>query len=244
MIRIFVLEDQDTGRKALEQFICTANGREEIVVDSAASLEEGRKYVESNTTYAAFFLDINLDLDNPDDESGIELAKLIRAQSRYEFTPLIMVTSIARLEITAYRELHCYQYLLKPYIEEDVKKLVNKLLATSRTSEEKSIVVKKDGINYRIKCDAIVYVQAIPRGVCLFLKKETMKIPYLTIVKLMEQLPQDDFIQCHRMCVFNKKYVENVDFVNRMIQLSYYDEAIEIGGTYKLKVKEQLGVKS
>ena len=94
----------------------------------------------------------------------------------------------------------------------------------------------------RIKCDAIVYVQAIPRGVCLYLKKETMKVPYLTIVKLMEQLPQENFVQCHRMCVFNKKYVENVDLVNRMIKLSCYDEPIEIGGTYKQRVKEQLGI--
>ncbi len=242
MIRIFILEDQDISRNALKEFICSVSDHGEIVVDAAATLEEGRQYVESSVTYDAFFLDINLDLNNPDDESGVELARIIRKQTRYEFAPLIMVTSITRLEITAYRELHCYQYLLKPYIEEDVKSLVKKLVSTRHDTEEKSIVVKKDGINYRIKCDAIIYVQAIPRGVCLYLKKETMKIPYLTIVKLMEQLPQDAFVQCHRMCVFNKKYVENVDLVNRMIKLSYYEEPIEIGGTYKQKLKVQLGM--
>lgn len=242
MIRIFILEDQDVSREALKKFICSASNREEIVVDAAASLEEGRRYVESNVTYSAFFLDINLDISNQEDESGIELAKIIRQQVRYEFTPLIMVTSIARLEITAYRELHCYQYLLKPYIEDDVKALVKKLISTGNNKEEKSIVVKKDGINYRIKCDSIVYIEAVPRGICLYLKKETMKVPYLTIVKLMEQLSQEDFVQCHRMCVFNKKYVENVDLVNRMIKLSYYDQPIEIGGTYKQKMKEQLGI--
>ena len=68
-----------------------------------------------------------------------------------------------------------------------------------------------------------------------------MKIPYLTIVKLMEQLDCDDFIQCHRMFVVNKKYIENVDFVNRMIKMEHYDEIIEIGGTYKNNLKEILG---
>ena len=36
------------------------------------------------------------------------------------------------------------------------------------------------------------------------------------------------------------KYIENVDFVNRMIKMEYYDENIEIGGTYKNHLKEIL----
>ncbi|MBQ9699984.1 MAG: LytTR family transcriptional regulator DNA-binding domain-containing protein, partial [Lachnospiraceae bacterium] len=78
-------------------------------------------------------------------------------------------------------------------------------------------------------------------GVCLHLKKESMRVPYLTIVKLLEQLPEEDFIQCHRMAVVNKKYIESVDFVNRMIKMVGIDELVELGGTYKQKVKEQLG---
>ena len=118
-----------------------------------------------------------------------------------------MVTSIASLEMEAYRRLHCYQYLIKPYMRVDVENVVKKLLALQNVKEEKSIVVKKDGINYRIKCNAIVFVKAVPRGICLYLKKEVMKIPYLTIVKLLEQLDKDEFIQCHRMFVVNKKYI-------------------------------------
>lgn len=241
MIRIFILEDQEMSRKALKELISSTGHQEEIVVDSASSFEEGRRYVESNTTYDAFFLDINLDESNPADESGLKLARLIRSYGKYEFTPVIMVTSIANLEMAAYRELHCYQYLLKPYIEEDVKNVVRKLLTIRDVKEEKTIVVRKDGINYRIKCNAIVYIQAVPRGVCLYLKKDSMKVPYLTIVKLMEQLPKSDFVQVHRMCVVNKQYIENVDFVNRMIKLDGYDEKVELGGTYKQKLKDELG---
>lgn len=241
MIRIFILEDQEMSRRALKELIISTDHHEEIVVDSASSFEEGKHYVESSNTYDAFFLDINLDESNPTDESGLELARFIRTYGKYEFTPVIMVTSIAKLEMAAYRELHCYQYLLKPYVEEDVRNVVKKLLAIRNVKEEKTIVVKKDGINYRIKCNAIVYVQAVPRGVCLYLKKESMRVPYLTIVKLMEQLPEEDFIQVHRMFVVNRKYIDNVDFVNRMIKMTGYDENIELGGTYKQKLKDELG---
>lgn len=240
MIRILILEDQDMSRKALKEMILSAGDQEQIVVDSAASFDVAKEYIESDKVYSAFFLDINLKEEDEEDKSGMEIAGLIRSYVKYEFTPVIMVTSIANLEMDAYRKLHCYQYIVKPYIKNDVENVVKKLLSMQNIKEEKTIVVKKDGINYRIKCDAIVYAQAITRGVCLYLKKETMKIPYLTIVKLMEQLPEEDFIQCHRMSVVNKKYIENVDYVNRMIKLAYYDETVEIGGTYKNHLKELL----
>ena len=220
--------------------ILSIGGPGQIVVDEAASFSMAKKLIESDVNYSAFFLDINLDESKPDDMSGMDIAVFVRGYIKYELTPIIMVTSIASLEMEAYRRLHCYQYLIKPYMRVDVENVVKKLLALQNVKEEKSIVVKKDGINYRIKCNAIVFVKAVPRGICLYLKKEVMKIPYLTIVKLLEQLDKDEFIQCHRMFVVNKKYIENVDFVNRMIKMEYYDEDIEIGGTYKNHLKEIL----
>lgn len=240
MIRILILEDQEISRKALKEMILSIGGPGQIVVDEAASFSMAKSLIESDVNYSAFFLDINLDEANSNDMSGMDIAVFIRGYIKYELTPIIMVTSIASLEMEAYRRLHCYQYLIKPYMRVDVENVVKKLLALQNVKEEKSIVVKKDGINYRIKCNAIVFVKAVPRGICLYLKKEVMKIPYLTIVKLLEQLDKDEFIQCHRMFVVNKKYIENVDFVNRMIKMEYYDEDIEIGGTYKNHLKEIL----
>lgn len=240
MIRILILEDQEISRKALKEMILSIGGPGQIVVDEAASFSMAKSLIESDVNYSAFFLDINLDEANSNDMSGMDIAAFIRGYIKYELTPIIMVTSIASLEMEAYRRLHCYQYLIKPYMRVDVENVVKKLLALQNVKEEKSIVVKKDGINYRIKCNAIVFVKAVPRGICLYLKKEVMKIPYLTIVKLLEQLDKDEFIQCHRMFVVNKKYIENVDFVNRMIKMEYYDEDIEIGGTYKNHLKEIL----
>lgn len=238
MIRILILEDHEISRNALKEMILSVGGQSQIVVDEAASFSVAKSFIESGATYSAFFLDINLNGAMPEDKSGMELAVLIRSYIKYELTPIIMVTSMANLEMDAYRKLHCYQFLVKPYMKVDVENVVKKLLALKNVTEEKSIVVKKEGINYRIKCNAIVFVKAVPRGICLYLKKEVMKIPYLTIVKLLEQLDNQEFIQCHRMYVVNKKYINNVDFVNRMIKMEYYDEDIEIGGTYKNRLKE------
>ena len=67
----------------------------------------------------------------------MEFAREVRNDSRYVFTPVIMITSLASLELAAYRELHCYQYILKPYQREEIEKLIQKVLF--QTGESKNL---------------------------------------------------------------------------------------------------------
>ena len=101
------------------------------------------------------------------------------------------------------------------------------------------MLIKKEGINYKLFCKDIVCIKAIPRGVNIVLVKEEMKVLYLTIKQLMGKLPEEQFLQCHRMFVVNRDYIDYVDMVNGVIRMKNGTEA-EIGVTYKTKVKEAL----
>lgn len=242
MINILVLEDQKDSREALCKMIASYNRENEVEIDSAATYEEAEKLLNNKKTYNGFFIDINLDIENENDQSGIEFARLLRKNRKYEFTPVIMVTSIASLEMTSFREIHCYQYIVKPYDRKTVEDVIQKIVMHDKIAEEKYIIVKKNGINYKIKCDAIQYVQAITRGVQIKLTKETVKVPYLTIKEFMKKVDLEDFIQCHRMYVVNKKHIVSIDVVNRMIELEDKN-MVEIGVTYKDKIKDFVGKK-
>lgn len=242
MINILVLEDQKDSREALCKMIASYNRENEVEIDSAATYEEAEKLLNNKKTYNGFFIDINLDIENENDQSGIEFARLLRKNRKYEFTPVIMVTSIASLEMTSFREIHCYQYIVKPYDRKTVEDVIQKIVMHDKVAEEKYIIVKKNGINYKIKCDAIQYVQAITRGVQIKLTKETVKVPYLTIKEFMKKVDPEDFIQCHRMYVVNKKHIVSIDIVNRMIELEDKN-MVEIGVTYKDKIKDFVGKK-
>lgn len=242
MINILVLEDQKDSREALCKMIASYNRENEVEIDSAATYEEAEKLLNNKKTYNGFFIDINLDIENENDQSGIEFARMLRKNRKYEFTPVIMVTSIASLEMTSFREIHCYQYIVKPYDRKTVEDVIQKIVMHDKVAEEKYIIVKKNGINYKIKCDAIQYVQAITRGVQIKLTKETVKVPYLTIKEFMKKVDPEDFIQCHRMYVVNKKHIVSIDVVNRMIELEDKN-MVEIGVTYKDKIKDFVGKK-
>lgn len=238
MAKIFVLEDDDRSREALCRMLEKIS--DQITVDAAADLAKARLLLCSAVSFDLFLLDIHLKQDGEEDQSGFLFAEEVRSMKQYEFTPIVMVTSIAGLEMKAYRKLHCYQYIVKPYIQAEISEIVNKVLFHLQTTKTPSILVKKDGINYRISCDDIVYCKAIPRGVCLCLKREQLNVLYTSIRQLMEQLPPEQFFQCHRMFVVNKNAIRYYDLVNQVIRVEGYQETIDIGVTYKADVKKRM----
>ena len=196
MTKVMILEDSMDSLMALTAMIKKIS--KDIAVVPVESLEKARAALQDEANlFQAFLLDINLDEQDMEDASGMEFARQVRNDIRYAFTPLVMITSIANLELAAYRELHCYQYILKPYDEEEIEKLIHKVLFQTGESKEPFVLVKKEGVNYKIYCKDIVYLYAIPRGICLVLQKETMKIPYLSIKQILAKLPEEQFIQCH-----------------------------------------------
>ncbi|MCI9442657.1 MAG: response regulator transcription factor [Ruminococcus sp.] len=238
MARILILEDEIESRKALEKMIGKISA--EITVDAAADLARARLLLSSAVSFDLFFLDVNLKPEELGDISGIRFAEEIRSRRQYEFTPLVMVTSVAGLEMEAYRRLHCYQYVVKPYVQSDVEEVVKKVLFHLHAKNRSFIIVKRNGINYKIFCDEIMFCRAIPRGVCLFLKNEQIEVPYLSIHKLLEKLPKEAFFQCHRTFVVNRNAVKYYDLVNQVIQVEGSSEWIDIGVTFKPEVRRVL----
>lgn len=104
MARILILEDEAESRKALEKIVRDISG--EITVDAAADLAQARLLLGSAVSFDLFLLDVNLEPEKPGDISGLRFAKEIRDRREYEFTPLVMITSVAEMEMEAYRKLH------------------------------------------------------------------------------------------------------------------------------------------
>lgn len=238
MAHILILEDDIESNIALKEIL--SHVETDMTVDTATDLATARSLLDSTVSFDLFLLDVNLDKHNQEDSSGLIFAKEIRDIIKYEFTPIVMITSVASLEIEAYRKIHCYQYILKPYEAKEVKDLVRKVLSHLRAEEKPYIVVKKDGINYKILCEEIVYCKAVPRGVCLCMREEQMEVPYLSIRQLLEKLPKKGFFQCHRMFLVNQTYVQSYDLVNQMIRVEGYKEELDIGVTYKTEVRRLL----
>lgn len=235
MITVLVLEDVKNTREAIEAMIREVS--EEINVVLADTKEEAVRHLFEVPKIDLFLLDVNLNMKDDEDKSGFDFAKKIREFRKYELTPIVFLTSVSNLEIQSYRETQCYKYITKPFRKTEIADIVKKVLFSSRASETKHITVKKDGINYRLNTAEIISIKAVPRGISIYLTGEELEIKYVTIKQIMEQLDGAEFIQCHRTWVINSDYIENIDLVNRMVKLKGQEELVEIGVTYKEKMK-------
>ncbi len=234
MTHIMILEDDGASMEALKKILMEYSG--DVCVHAASSYDEAKRLLDADIRYSLFLLDVNLGGEDREDIGGILFARELRGQFRYTFTPVVMVTSVGAMEMQAYRELHCYQYIMKPFLPEQVREVVRKVLEKEKEEEPPSIVVKRDGVNYQVKCADIRYIEAIHRGIRLHLKKEDWNVPYVTLKQIMSKVPEGMFLQCHRMFAVNRREVEYYDTVNRIVKLKDCADVIEIGVTYKTEI--------
>lgn len=239
MLNVMVLEDCLKSSQILKSII--HNISNDIHVFCAFTLEQAEEFLK-NTKFDLFFLDIHLKPNQnlKGDISGFCFAKKLRKREEYEFTPIIFVTSITELELPSYREASCYRYLVKPYRRQEVEEIVKKVLRAKEQEKGQQITIKKDGINFRIYIADIIYIKAIPRGIELVLKNETISVKYTTLKQILQELPDKEFIQCHRMFVIHVGYIEYIDLVNGVIKLKEVTQTIEIGVTYKSRMRSFL----
>ena len=234
MIHVLVLEDDRTSLEVLEKILTEYSA--DICVHKASTYYEAKDLLDSDTRYGLFLLDVNLSGDDREDIGGIIFAREVREQFQYTFTPIVMVTAVGAMEMQAYRELHCYQYIMKPFQREQVEEVIEKVLVKENHEKPPTIVIKKDGINYQVKCEDIRYIEAIHRGICIHMKTENWNVPYVTLKQMLSKVPKDMFVQCHRMFAVNRREVEYYDTVNRIVKLKNCNDSVEIGVTYKAEI--------
>lgn len=238
MVHVLILEDDITSMEVLERILTEFS--KDICIHTASSYQEAKDLLDMDIRYGLFLLDVNLNGNDREDIGGIIFAREVREKYYYTFTPIVMITAIGAMEMQAYREIHCYQYIMKPFYREQVEEVLKKVLEKEKQERPAMVNVKKDGINYQIKCADIQYIEAVPRGCALHLKKEVWKVPYVTLTQMLKKLPEKMFVQCHRMFAVNLNEIEYYDLVNRMIKIKDCGDMVEIGVTYKAEFGRRL----
>ena len=188
-----------------------------------------------------FLVDIILDGENSHDISGIMLITNLRKITRYEFTPVIFITSLVDEAMNAFHNLHCYDYIEKPFDLEKVGELISTALKAPLCDDRESGVFyyRKDGVLYALNIDRMICLETSFRNVMIYTLDETIEIPYISLKNLMKDLPRKHFIQCSRNVVVNRRFIKYADKANQMVKLRNGKE-FKIGGRMKKGFFEEL----
>lgn len=239
MKKILILEDNPTTLKNLTQIVQNVD-----IKNAVYSFHELKDAYQCamNKGIDLFIVDIILDRNKPGDSSGLKFVENIRKVNHYAFVPIIFVTSLEDAKLYTYENLHCYSFVEKPFDIERLRKLVEQCLHFEESINlSKTLYFRKEGIILAVNREDIVFTECINHIMYIHIKNgEVLEIPYITLKKIVDELDCNDFIQCSRNTIVNKKFINNIDIPNRVIQLKESKGKVDIGITFKPKIKEYL----
>ena len=219
MLRYIIVEDEFPAREELKYFIGLY---EEFSLEKEFENPiDALKFLEDTKVDVAF-LDINMSgID------GINLGKIIN-----KLNPKMKIVFI-----TAYREygadafdLNAFDYLLKPYSEERIRKTLSNLLEEFHLqnlqkddlSKMNKLVVTEDDKFIFLSFDKIYYIESSEKE-CLIHTNKKIYTSKLTLSKLEELLPSKKFFKTHRA------YLVNLD---KIVELEAW-----FSGSYMIKLE-------
>ena len=223
MSNIIIVEDEEVTARGLRKIIKEIDDSINVIIKGFAkeALE-----VSKDISIDAFLLDIQLK-----DYNGIELARQIREMDCYKLNPIVFITAIPTRELIAFKEIHCYDYIIKPFTEEEVRETLQTIINHGMKKEEKVLRIEQNGFFYVIKLDDIICIEANNKKTVVETVREKISVN-ISLVSILAKL-SDDFIQCHRSYVINKKYIKCVDKKECLIELQLSDKRIPFSKKYK-----------
>lgn len=237
MKKVLILEGNIRSLAMLKCLVLEVSRDVEVIALNRAA--DAYEYAV-NRTIGLFIVDIVLDTGKAGDSSGLKFIDWLRKNKNYAFTPVVIVTALEDLKLYSFQELHCYSYMEKPFDPERVKKIVAECLEFPGIPVKQNILyLRKDGIIWTIDKDRIIYAQNQDRLIEIHIwKEDCLRMPYMTLKQLTEEINSPDIIQCSRSAIVNIRFIRNIDIPNGIIELKDHLGRLEIGLTYKKKMRE------
>ena len=239
MKKILILEDNNIAVEHLKTLIDELEVKCEVY--AAHDLPIAYQYILDNNM-DLFIIDIILDTSKPGDTSGLEFVDNLRKIAKYEFAPVIFITSLEDARLYTYDKLQCQRFIEKPFDAKTVKKTIEKCLRFPKKEPEgKNLFFRKDGILLMVETDKLVYAECNDHVMHFHMDNgEILKIPYVTLKELLQKTEDHNIFQCRRNTLVNKAFIRNVDITDRYIQLKDDHGQIEIGIMFRKHIKEIL----
>lgn len=237
MFNILVVEDNDLQRQNLIKMLNELN--KSFNIYEAASKEEG---IRMANTYDIdlFYIDINLK-----NSSGLDLALKIREYPQYKLTWIIFITTHVKYMLEAFKEVHCYDYLIKPYDKKVVQEITLTVLdnfetkSSTNKAERKYVVFDIKDLNVKVYVDEIVFISVYIRTTYVFTTRGKYSLSKMPFKNVMDMVG-DKLVQCHRSYAVNMMYVEKIDTSTPSWEIYYekFNESVPIGEKFKKDVLE------
>ena len=239
-MNVLIVEDDKIQRENLKKTIQKIDN--DINIYEAEDKDEALEIISKNNI-DMFYIDIFLK-----NSSGLDFAIELRKVPKYEFSFIIFLTTHIEYITQAFKQVHCYDYLLKPYDIADVVNMTKRFIVHANriydVPKEKNHVVFqiKNGINLKVYVDEIIFIETSLRICIIHTVNGVYKINRLALEKILKLINCDNIIQCHKSFAVNINHIrkiENIDSKLSEIYFENYDENALLGYKFKNIIMER-----
>lgn len=240
-MNILVVEDQEYEMTNIVRVLQSISKKFNIY--KALTGKECFKIIE-NVDIDLFILDIDLP-----DTSGIKIAKKIRNISKYELTYMVFITTHIYLQLDAFKRVHCYDFLEKPYRKEELIKIIDRL-SRGISNQKQQTKSDRQRVSFQMKdfiikvyTDEILFIEAQRRNCIVHTKEKVYTIKSMTIKKVIEILPKEYFMRTHRSYIVNLKNIQQIEKDEKnswAIYFEGYSIPAYVSNSYKSEFSEIL----
>ncbi|WDV46624.1 LytTR family DNA-binding domain-containing protein [Clostridiaceae bacterium M8S5] len=240
MSNILVVEDDQIQRQNLVKIL--KNISNDIKVYQADNKSDAVR-ISKAVKMDFFFIDMMLN-----DSTGLDTAKELRKMKEYKLTWIIFLTTHVSYMLQAFKEVHCYDYILKPYKKSEIINVTKLLLDNSYESTKKddrhreSIVFELQGVMLKIYVDEIYFVEVNLRTCILHTKSGNYSLNRKSLKSILSMIKADYIIQTHKSYAVNVNYIDKIEKISRgiwEIHFHGYEEQALLASTYKNALKEK-----
>ena len=241
MYNILVLEDDCIQLKTLSDIIKQSGDMYKVYETS--NISEALE-IAKQEMIDLFYIDINLK-----NESGLNFALELRKIESYRLNWIIFVTIYKEYMLSAFRRVHCYDYILKPYNKENIQRITKLLLSGSGAQvavtevKEKFIIVPIRNIQVKIFVHEIIFVEVFIRTSIIHTINGSFTMDYLSLRKLNSMIDHRNIIQSHRSYLVNINYINKIEKTNDKTSYKIYfyntKEIAYLGNNYKKYIMDR-----
>ena len=237
MAQILLVEDDTTASELIRQYTEALCGKHQLttVSTATAALNWSDKH-----SVDLFILDIQLP-----DYRGTELGKQIRTMPRYRFTPILFTTELAGEELGAYREIKCYDFLVKPFTQEQFTNAISAALDMGRQMRKTVPVLRIEQKQFLFEygLEQILYIESFGKKAVIHSisqgKELNDQISGYSLARLLEMAGPGNLIQCHKSFLINPIYITKIDKGSKTLWLKNCKDEIPIGEKYQHNLRER-----
>ncbi|AJA48574.1 two component transcriptional regulator, LytTR family [Clostridium pasteurianum DSM 525 = ATCC 6013] len=241
MKNILVAEDDIKQCENLKKMLYMIDA--EFNIHEAQDKDQALK-ISNNVHIDLFFIDISLK-----NSSGLELALDLRKISRYEFSWMVFLTTHVEYLTQAFKQAHCYDYIVKPYDKDEIISMIKKFSAHAKNNsvqekERKSVFLDlKSGVSMKFYIDEIIFIESSMRTCIVNTIRDSYTLKKVSLKNILKLINCNYIIQSYKSFLVNINYIKFIEKIDSRLSELYFEKSSKkalLGYKFKNSVLEKL----